>query len=114
MHEVSIAESLLALAIKECSENGYSRIGSVRVSIGKASGVMPEALLFAFDSLKAETIASGALLIIEEVPVSGHCRTCDADFTSSENYVLCCPACSGTSFVINTGRELNITELEVD
>ncbi len=114
MHEVSIAESLLKIAVDECKRNGYTKINNVRVCIGSASGVMPEALLFAFNALKSETIASGAVLMIEEVPISGHCSACSVDFTSSEKFVLCCPQCGSSAYTLNTGRELDIKELEVD
>lgn len=114
MHEVSVADSLLKIAVEECRRSGYGRITNVTVSIGKASGVMPEALLFAFDALKADTIACGAALTIEEVPVAGHCSACGADFTTDENFVLCCPGCGSSSYSINTGRELDITDLEVE
>ncbi|MGD0283275.1 MAG: hydrogenase maturation nickel metallochaperone HypA [Dissulfurispiraceae bacterium] len=114
MHEVSVAESLLKIAVDECRRNGYSKISNVRVVIGKASGVMPEALLFAFDALKTETIAAGAKLTIEEVPVAGHCTACSADFTTSESFVLCCPRCGCGSYTLHAGRELDIKELEVD
>lgn len=113
MHEVAIADGLLSIAIKECEGNGFSKIGSVKVCIGRASGVMPEALLFAFDALKTGTIADEASLIIEEVPVAGCCNSCNIDFTVSESFILCCPHCSGTSFTVKSGRELDITELEV-
>lgn len=114
MHEVSIADSLLKIAVDECRKSGHGKINNVRVCIGKASGVMPEALLFAFDSLKAETIAEGATLTIEEVPVAGHCNACDKDFTATESFVLCCPQCGSNSYTIHAGRELDIKDLEVE
>jgi hydrogenase nickel incorporation protein HypA/HybF len=74
---------------------------------------MPEALLFAFEAMKQETIAHEALLTIVEVPVSGHCTDCNVDFVVEETFVLCCPHCSGNSFQVRSGRELEIVELEV-
>ena len=114
MHEVSIAESLLKIAVDACKSNGYTKINNVRVCVGNASGIMPEALLFAFNALKSETMASGATLTIEEVPVAGHCSACSVDFTTSENFVLCCPQCGSNAYTLHSGRELDIKELEVD
>lgn len=113
MHEVSIADSLLALAVRECREKGFNTIHNITVRIGKASGVMPEALLFAFEAMKRDTIAHEALLTIEEVPVSGHCHSCNSDFVVEEKFVLSCPHCEGSSFMVTSGRELQITEMEV-
>ncbi|MFA5353335.1 MAG: hydrogenase maturation nickel metallochaperone HypA [Thermodesulfovibrionales bacterium] len=113
MHEASIAQSLLEIAVRECEGSGYSIIESVKISVGKAAGVMPEALLFAFDAMKAGTAAEKASLIIDEIPVTGRCHSCGGEFCVEEKYVLCCPLCEGPSFTLLTGRELNITEMEV-
>jgi len=113
MHEVSIALSLLDIAKGYCEKEGYKGVESIGVKIGKASGVMSEALLFAFDAVKIGTIAEKAHLIIDEIPVSGFCNTCNKNFTVDEPYVVCCPECGDSSFQLETGRELDIYEMEV-
>jgi hydrogenase nickel incorporation protein HypA/HybF len=113
MHEASIALSLLEIAAGECNKNGYGRIDSINVKVGRASGIMPEALLFAFDAIKEDSIAQGAVLHIEEVPVSGRCGDCGKEFTVEEEYVLRCPVCGGSSFAVTAGREMDIIDMEV-
>ncbi len=113
MHEVSIAQGLLDIAINSCTKQGYTRIESIKVKIGKASGIVPDSLLFAFEALKTGTMADKAVLTIEEIPVSGFCKKCNKKFTVDEAYVISCPVCGGTSFEVETGRELNIDEMEV-
>lgn len=114
MHEVSIAESLLDVAVDNCRQSGHTRINSIQVLIGKASGVMPEALLFAFDSMKEDTIARDATLDIVEVPLRGHCNVCGKDFEVEDRYVLACPNCGGLQYTVSSGRELKIAEMEVE
>lgn len=113
MHEVSIALGLLEFAAEYCEREGYKGIEAITVKIGKASGVMPEALHFAFEAVKIGTIAEKACLTINEVPVSGFCSNCNKSFTVEETYVLSCPMCGKSSFRVETGRELNICEMEV-
>ncbi|MEW6001345.1 MAG: hydrogenase maturation nickel metallochaperone HypA [Nitrospirota bacterium] len=113
MHEVSIAQGLLDIAIEHCEREGYKNIESIKVKIGKAAGVVPEALLFAWDAVKIETIAEKASLTIEEVPVSGFCNNCKGSFSVEETFVICCPSCGDLSIRVDTGRELNIEEMEV-
>jgi hydrogenase nickel incorporation protein HypA/HybF len=113
MHEVSIALNILEIATENCRKAGYERIESIRVKIGRASGIMPDALLFAFDAVKIDTIASEAVIIIDEVSVGGLCSNCGKDFVTEEKYVLCCPKCGGSSFKIKAGRELEIMDMEV-
>jgi len=66
MHELSVAESLLEVALENCSNQGFNSVGSIKVLIGKASGVMPDALLFGFNAVKEGTAADQAILEIEE------------------------------------------------
>lgn len=113
MHEVSIALNLLEIITAQCTKEGYTRIDAVRIKIGRASGIMPDALAFAFEATKADTIAHSALLEIEEVPLTGSCQDCGAVFTTEAEYVLACPVCSGQSFVMTAGRELDIIDMEV-
>jgi len=114
MHEVSIAQGMLDIAIDNCTKQGYTRIDSIKVKIGKASGIVPDSLQFAFEALKPGTIAETAVLAIEEIPVGGFCKKCKKNFTVEEAYVISCPMCGDTSFQIETGRELNIDEMEVN
>jgi len=113
MHEASIALNILDIAADNCRKAGYNRIESIRLRIGRASGIMTDSLLFAFNALKADTIASEAGVIIDEIPVGGICDKCGKDFITEEKYVLCCPECGSTSFNIKTGRELEIADMEV-
>jgi hydrogenase nickel incorporation protein HypA/HybF len=113
MHEVSIALSLLDIATEYCKREGYSGIESIKIRVGRASGVMPEALLFAFDAVKIGTIAEKANLMIDEIPVSGFCNSCNSEFSVQEAYILSCPRCGDTLFRLETGRELDIQEMEV-
>jgi hydrogenase nickel incorporation protein HypA/HybF len=113
MHELSIAQSLLDIAVKSCRQNGYKRIESIKVKIGRASGIMPDALLFAFDAVKIGTIAEKASLNIEEVPVSGYCESCKKNFSVDDAFVISCPLCGNISIKIESGRELHIEEMDV-
>lgn len=113
MHEVAIAQGLLDIAIDSCKKQGFKGIESIKVKIGRASGVVADSLLFAFEALRVGTIAEEAVLTIDEIPVSGFCNICNKHFSVEEAYVLACPLCGSTSFKVETGRELNVDEMEV-
>lgn len=113
MHEFSIVESLISTVVNECRNAGFNKIEKIRILIGKASGVMPEALLFAFDILKEDTITKDATLIIEEALLTGRCNNCDRIFTTEEAFIFSCPNCHHSTFEIIAGQELNIIDIEV-
>jgi hydrogenase nickel incorporation protein HypA/HybF len=112
VHELSIALSVLDIVRAAAADAGLARVDTVRLRVGKATGVLPDALRFAFDCSKAGTTAGGAALEIEEVPIGGRCEDCEREFTSPEPYVLACPLCGGGSFRITTGDELAVLDLE--
>jgi hydrogenase nickel incorporation protein HypA/HybF len=114
MHEVSIALSLLDIVEKKCREGGYQTVDSVRVRVGKASGVLPEAFSFALEVVKKETIAQGSRFIIDLVPLGGTCSACERKFETEEPFIAECPFCGSPSFRITQGNELEIVEMEVE
>ncbi|MDP2168707.1 MAG: hydrogenase maturation nickel metallochaperone HypA [Thermodesulfovibrionales bacterium] len=113
MHEASIAESLIELAEKHLREGNHSAVSSVTVRIGRLSGVMPDALLFAFEALKGGTPLEGATLLIDVIPQGGMCKGCEKEFSFDGPYISECPLCGGAEFSVTRGRELEMTEMEV-
>ncbi len=113
MHELSIAESILSIVEDYAQRNDVSRVLSVRLRIGEMSGVVPDALAFCFEICAKRTIAEGASLEIERVPLSARCRACNATF-NVEGYCFLCPDCGSTEVEIISGRELQVTEMEVE
>lgn len=114
MHETSIALSILDIVESKCREEGCTSVDSIRLRIGKAAGLLPEALVFAFDAVKDNSVAKSARLVIEPVLVGGTCHDCGKEFTAGEDarYVFSCPLCGSKSFEITRGREMEILDME--
>jgi hydrogenase nickel insertion protein HypA len=114
MHEASIALSILDIVQSQCEEKGCHSVDSIRVRIGKAAGVLPDSLIFAFDAAKDNTVAKNAHLIVEAVPVGGVCNECKKEFSVDDvQYVFACPLCGSKSFEITSGREMDIVDMEI-
>lgn len=114
MHESSIAHSIIEIIDEQCAEQGCTSVEALTVRLGKATGVMPESLQFAFDALKEPTKARNARLTIEIVPVGGSCNACKKEFDVPEvQYIFNCPLCGSDQFEISRGREMEITEMEM-
>jgi hydrogenase nickel incorporation protein HypA/HybF len=76
---------------------------------------MPEALQFAFDASKSNTVAENAQLVIEPVPVSGVCLECKKDFTvDNARFIFACPLCGSQFIEMKTGREMEIVDMEIN
>lgn len=112
MHEFSIMESALEAAVQQTRAAGASHIHRLKLRVGRLSGVVPEALRFAFEGLKGRTPAAAAILEIEEVPAAGWCRSCVAEFEAvGWNYE--CPRCHQPSGELRRGKELELASLEI-
>lgn len=62
MHEVSIAYSLLRQVADVAERNGLSTVQGVGVAVGRLSGVVPDALAFAFEVLRQGPVVGSAEL----------------------------------------------------
>lgn len=114
MHEASIALNIIDIAEEHCKKAGYAVIQSIQLRVGSASGILPDALSTAFDIVRHGTMAENAVLHVEEIPLGGTCQGCKNDFTTTEQFILTCPECGSKDFMLSTGREMEITEIEVD
>ena len=113
MHEMSIAQSVLDIAFGEMEKRAAVRLRKIKISIGEFSGVVKEALEFAFDVLKPDTPASDAEVEIEVVPMTGECFLCGPVACRLNDLNLTCPTC-GATIEISAGREMRVDYLDID
>ena len=113
MHELSLTQSLVAIAEEHARRAGATVIREVVLEVGALSGAIPEALEFAFDVCSKGTLAEGAALTIRCVPGSGSCAACAAQ-SPCDTLTAVCPHCGALAFAIDRGTELRVLELEID
>jgi hydrogenase nickel incorporation protein HypA/HybF len=108
MHELAIAESVVATVLERTEDR---TVAVVRLRVGRLAGVVPEALSFCFELAAAGTPLADASLEIVEEHARAHCRTCAADFTLDDAFLLC--GCGSADVELLSGRELAVTSVEV-
>ncbi len=113
MHELSLAQNIAEIAQNAADANGGGRVATVYVRIGELSGVVIDSLSFCFSAIIAGTALEGAALRVDRVPVRAQCRTCGSGCEIRE-FVFRCPACGGGDLEIITGRELQVSHIEVE
>jgi hydrogenase nickel incorporation protein HypA/HybF len=112
MHELSLLQEMLEIAVRSAQGQGAKAIHRIRLQVGEMSGVVPEALSFAFPLAAQGTMAAGALLELESIPVVAFCLQCDREFQPSDVIYLC-PNCGRPSGDIRSGGELTLHSMEV-
>jgi hydrogenase nickel incorporation protein HypA/HybF len=112
MHELSIAMSIVDLALEEAMNRNVA-IDAVYLELGALSGVVAEALLFSYEMACSGTPLEGSRLVIQEIPIEVYCAVCKLQRVLSSMQLFCCTECGTPSSEVIHGKELAITALEV-
>lgn len=113
MHEVSIMESVIKIVLENAEENNMKKVSKITLKIGELSGVMSDALNFAFSCLSKDTITEGADFVIEKVQAMAICDECKIEF-KIDHFNKLCPNCKKFSSNIVSGYELYVNTIEGD
>ncbi len=108
MHELGITRSIVDIVREQAQGAAVTR---VRLAIGELSAVIPEALHFCFQELRAGTELEGAELEIESVAGRARCEDCGAAFAMPVTGARC--HCGGWRYRLLAGDELTIREIDV-
>ena len=113
MHELSVAQRLVELVSAELGEDVAPKVRSVRLRLGPLSGVVAQALLFAYDAATEGTALQGSVLEIEEVTPAVFCAKCGKERELASVQRLRCPVCRSPAPEVVRGRELEVLSVEV-
>jgi hydrogenase nickel incorporation protein HypA/HybF len=110
MHELSIADALVEIAVRHA---GDRRVTRVEVRVGHLRQVVPSALELAFELVAHGTPVDGAELVLEHVSAAGRCPVCGAE-SELDGFPLACAACGSLDVEVIRGEELQVEWLEVE
>lgn len=113
MHELAVCQGMLDQVEAVAAARGATAVSRVVVRIGPLSGVEPALLENAFTLARAGTLAEGAILEIERVPVRITCRSCGAESETAPNRLVCAD-CGGFRTRLISGDELQLVSLDLD
>jgi hydrogenase nickel incorporation protein HypA/HybF len=112
VHELSIAESIIELAIEEAKKRNSPAVVTIKVRLGEFTGVVREALEFSFEIARRGTLAERAVLEIEVVPLKMRCPQCGLVSRPIADFCVLCAACASPVEIIS-GREMQVEYLEL-
>lgn len=113
MHEFSLCEGIIETIAAQTRQQGFNRVRRVWLEIGALANVELDALRFAFEVVREDTIAASAELDIITLPGRAWCLNCAQTITVGELYDPC-PLCGGYQWRLTGGNEMRIKELEVE
>ena len=110
MHELSVTQSILDIALKNA---GVRQVKQINLVIGQFSSIVDDSVQFYWDIISKDTAAEGSILHFERIPGEMTCQTC--------GYVFCptgetfnCPSCSSPFVKITKGEEFQVESIDVE
>ena len=120
MHELTIALRIVEALHEELAdeadlfEAGELSVSTVTIQVGALTGLVPEALQFAWDMATENSRLHGSALQIEWVDAVGYCPTCQANRVITNLQSFRCPSCRAPILQAVEGNELEILTMEVE
>jgi hydrogenase nickel incorporation protein HypA/HybF len=115
MHELPITESILKIVLRHAETNNVRQVMAIHLQVGKLSDLEDEWIQRYFDYLSKGTVAEGAKLKIERMPIMVQCSACSNSYEAEAAKLgdLVCPVCGEKGGTLLSGREYYIKEMEV-
>jgi hydrogenase nickel incorporation protein HypA/HybF len=114
MHELSVTQSILEIALDYATRGQATQIVEIHLQIGEVSDFDDEWIQRYFDFVSKGTIAEGARLRISRVPARMQCDQCSFIFPLDKSiWNTQCPSCQSKETHLLSGREFRVESLEV-
>jgi hydrogenase nickel incorporation protein HypA/HybF len=113
MHEISVAISIVEIAEANARKQGARSIQLIKLVLGEFTTIVQEALEFAFEIARQDTLAAHARLVIEIAPMVVRCLSCGVIRSPVRDIILSCPQC-GLPLEIVAGEDIQLEYIEVE
>lgn len=113
MHELSVTENILEIALSHAKEANATKITNIHLVIGQLSSVVDDSVQFYWDFLAQDTIAAGATLHFRRLPIKLQCIQCETKY-EPESEEMACPNCHSYKFLIIQGEEFFLEAIDID
>ena len=113
MHELAICQALIDQIERIAAERNARRAVSIVIGMGPLSGVEAQLLEHAYPVASAGSVAEGAELVIEKLPVRVRCTQCDKESDALPNKLIC-QHCGDWRTTLISGDELMLMSVELE
>jgi hydrogenase nickel incorporation protein HypA/HybF len=112
MHEVSIAQGIVALAEEQARAHRASVIEEVELEIGRLAGIELHAFSFALECVVKDTMLEHARILRHDIDGQGRCGDCGSCFPVKQLFDAC-PRCGSYVVTLIKGKELRVKSIIV-
>jgi hydrogenase nickel incorporation protein HypA/HybF len=113
MHELSVTESILEIALRNANEAKAKRVTNLYLVIGQLASIVDDSVQFYWDIISKDTIASGSVLHFKRLSATLKCLDCNNQYNPSNNG-FSCPQCNSDHIKVISGDEFYMEAIDVE
>lgn len=113
MHELSVTESMLEIALRHAQEAHATKINTLHVTIGEMASIVDDSVQFYWDFVSRGTLAEGSQLVFERLLARMCCQECGMEYHPDHSQ-LACPNCESTHTRLIQGEEFFLAAIDID
>ena len=113
MHELPVMHRILQVATRHAMKNGIRKVMKIDLEVGRLCDLEERWMRHYFDHITKGTLAEGAFLSVEWVPVVLECAACGhrRELEGMEENTGC-PECGAMEARIRSGRDYFVKSME--
>jgi hydrogenase nickel incorporation protein HypA/HybF len=113
MHELSVTENILEIAIRHAEKADARQIKDLYLVIGDLSSIIDDSVQFYWEILTKNTIAEESILHFKRIPTELACKNCNQAYQPNGKD-LACPSCGGIQINIISGNEFYLESINIE
>jgi hydrogenase nickel incorporation protein HypA/HybF len=113
MHELSITENILEIALNYAEQSGATKVTDLNLVIGQLSSIVDDSVQFYWDIVSKETLCEGATLHFERIPAEMICLDCGHTYVLTKG-LSACPQCESFRIKVHAGEEFRLESIDIE
>lgn len=115
MHEMALVRNVVGITLEEAERRQAHHVDAVYLRIGKGRDIVVDLFSGLFDHLAKGTVAEGAELVYERVPLITRCNDCGKLYRLDvhDESTWPCPACGSKNYALYSGMEFSVDRIEM-
>lgn len=113
MHELSITQSILNIALESAEKANAKKINKIKITLGEMTGCVPQYIQEYFDIVSEGTIAHKAELEFKSVRAAAKCLDCGRE-TRLIRFRFRCEHCGSQKLSIISGKEFLVDSIDIE
>lgn len=112
MHELSVSENILNIAVDYATRAEAKKITDIHIVIGQLSSIVDDSIQFYWDIISKDTLCEASRLHFQRKAAVFLCKDCDSEYTLNGE-IEPCPTCGSIQLQIISGEEFFLESIEI-